>query len=121
MRSISCRTVANYYKIVPSSALKLYFFLPFLSRLIRCSSCRTVANYYKIVLSSALKLYFFLPFVLRLKSSISCRTIARSFCNCIFLYYIRLLLSSIYLEFQEIHLVKLLLQFLYCSFLYYKD
>ena len=74
----------NDYKIVLSSALKLYFALPFVSRLMRSISCRTVANYYKIVLSSALKLCFLLPFVSRLMRSISCRTLALFFLKLFF-------------------------------------
>ena len=84
-----------FYKILHSSALKLYFLLPFVSRPKMSISNRTVANYYRIVVSSALKLYFVFPFVSRLNRSISCRNVTNLLLNLFFQSCKALLPSSI--------------------------
>ena len=77
--SISNRTVANYYRIVLSSTTKIYFFLLFISRLIRSFSCGTVALLLKN--SSFLYLKALLPSSICLTNHefSSCRTLARFF------------------------------------------
>ena len=62
MRSFGFRLLLNHYIIVLTPALKIYFFLPFVTRLITSFSCRTVAKllyncsflYFKALLLSSI-------------------------------------------------------------------